>query len=134
MPTYTPPAGNAVDFELDDYTPPAGNAVDFDLSESGGPDPGPDPDVGAVGSFRGFSTNHRLERIYAAVSGHEAPSIARDTHFLMSRIGQVRGLNLTSGYKSFETHLIVLYEDLTGNTWTGSKSAELILRAIEAEL
>lgn len=76
----------------------------------------------------------RLERIYAAVSGHQAPSGNRNEIWLLGKIGSERGINLTSGYKSQADHLIRLYENLTGNTYTGPRSEEMILRAIESEL
>lgn len=133
MPTYTPPAGNAVDFELVAYTPPVGSAVDFDLSEEEIP---PDPGGGgSVASISGSSVNVRLEIIYASVASHTAPSVARDTHFLMSRIGGELGINITSGMRSFETNLRILYRAISGNNYTGDiHSTELILRAIESEL
>lgn len=229
MPTYTPPAGDAVNFELEEYTEPAGNAVDFFLTntpvvtdvqprtfsngeiveitgnkfghtqgngkvelgdhhqhnlankveqnidhwedlvirfitnrgslpngqvfvfvtnddgETNDPPPPEDPGdldteleeevtVGSVGSGHGQSTEMRLERIYAALSNHDTPRMARSQYFLMRRIGQERGIDLTSGLRSFEVNLALLYSDLTGNPWTGAKSVEMILRAIEAEL
>lgn len=133
MPLYTPPTGNAVDFELEAYTAPTGNAVDFDLSEEDMP-----PDPGGGGSVVGFANgpiNVRLENIYASVSGYTAPFPARDTHFLMSRIGRELGINITSGTRSFETNLRILYRALTGNAYVGDKhSTEMILRAIERDL
>lgn len=98
------------------------------------PPPDPGPDVGSVSGLVGGSVNVRLERIYASVSGHEATSGARDIHFLMRRIGQERGINLTSGLRSFETNLAILYRDLSGSSWQGAKSSEMILRAIEDSL
>lgn len=100
----------------------------------GSPPEPPEPGFGAVGNFSNASVQVRLERIYASVAGHTAPSGARDTYFLMRRIGQVLGLDLTSGRRSFEGHLAALYADISGSPWTGAKSAELILRAIETEL
>lgn len=90
-------------------------------------------EISGSGAFTG-STDLRLERIWAAIAGHEVPSVARDRHFIMAGIGRSRNIMLTSGYRSFETNLAILYADLTGNTWRGAKSAELILKAIESAL
>lgn len=76
----------------------------------------------------------RLENIYAALSGHDAPKTSRSEYWLLGKIGQLQGLNLTSGNKSLESHLIALYENLSGGTYNGARSAELILRAIEDTL
>lgn len=89
---------------------------------------------GSVGSGGGQSTEIRLERIYASVSNHTTPRMARDRHFLMQRIGQELGINITSGTRSFETNLALLYRELTGSSWTGAKSVEMILGAIEENL
>lgn len=101
--------------------------------DSGG-GPGPGPGVGSIPSLANASIGTRLERIYAAIAEHNAPSSSRSEYWLMGKIGQLRGLNLTSGYKSRETHLMNLYQNLTGSVYTGSRSEELILRAIEEAL
>jgi hypothetical protein len=49
MPSFTPPAANAVDFTLASFTPPASTAVDFDL--------GVTPPVGPVLSAYAGTTN-----------------------------------------------------------------------------
>lgn len=84
------------------------------------------------GSYQ--SIGIRLERIYAAIAGHQAPSGNRNEIWLLGRIGAERGINLTSGYRSRIDNLIRLYENLTSSTYTGPKSEEMVLRAIESEL
>lgn len=83
-----------------------------------------------------FSTRGRLEDIYAAVNGHIAPPTegARSEYWLLKKIGQVRGIDLTSGLRSREDNYIRLYENLTGNTYNGVRSVEMILRRIEADV
>jgi len=138
----------AIRFIVDRGTLPNGAVFVFVTNDDGEtspdpPEPGTDPtypdtelepEVTVAGIGSNTSIELRLEHIYAGISGHTAPSIGRDRHFLMTRIGIERGINLTSGYKSFEGHLAALYKDLTGNTWQGGRSAEKILRGIESAL
>lgn len=116
---------------------------DDDETSPDPPEPGEDPtypetelepEIGSIGRGHGTSVELRLERIYAAIAGHTVPRIGRDVNFLMKRIGLERSINITSGYRSFEDNLMILYRDLTGNAWTGPRSTELILSAIESEL
>jgi hypothetical protein len=47
MPSFAPPAGDAVDLDLEAFTPPDGDAVDLDLDEAGG-----GPSAAAVRQYR----------------------------------------------------------------------------------
>lgn len=118
--------------------------VTNDDGETNDPPPPDDPGdldteiIGTVISGSGrsnASTEKRLEIIYAAVAGHTAPDGAgRSAEFLMHRIGRSLGINITSGTRSFETNLILLYNNLTGETYSGNRSVNSILSAIESYL
>lgn len=76
-----------------------------------------------------------LEYVYGSLTGDKPTNfrLGRNADWLLSKIGQVIGLDFSSGYETRESKYIRLYEYSSGITWTGARSSyQVILPSILA--